>query len=169
MARLQIEIGDKLHRVVYIDYNDDGIPHQVMTTRFVSTADEPYWRLYWWDFFANNGDKNDIRAYNSGSGGTHKEIQAPQWADGYIGKYWVADDAKFKGKPKNAKRLKNPIPVADYFGKKSINPFKVAEITHNIEYCDRCGHSSTEFCDEHKYWDENDGVGRYIDDDLCAD
>jgi hypothetical protein len=39
MARLQIEINDKLHRVVYIDY-DGGLPHQVMTTRFVPTADK---------------------------------------------------------------------------------------------------------------------------------
>ena len=168
MAKLEIQIGDEPHRVVYIDYND-GIPHQVMTTRFIPTADTPYWRLFWWDFFANNGDKKDIRAYNSGSGGTPKEIQAPQWADGYIGKYWMADDAKFRGKPKNAKRLKNPIPIADYFGKKSINPFKVAETTNSMEYCDRCGHDSTDFCDEHKYWDENDGVGRYKDDDSCAD
>ena len=56
MAKLEIQIGDELHRVVYIDYKD-GIPHQVMTTHFIPTADKPYWRLYWWDFFANNGDK----------------------------------------------------------------------------------------------------------------
>ena len=166
MKKVQIE--DELHKVVYIEYYD-GIPNQVMTARFIETALNPYWRLYSWDFFANNGDKEDIMAYNSGCGGTPKEIQAPQWADGYIGKYWMADDAKFKGKPKNAKRLKNLIPIAGYFGKKSINPFNVAKITNSMECCDRCGHYSTEFCDEHKYWDEENGVGRYIDDDSCAD
>lgn len=168
MTKLEIQIGDELHKVVYIDYKDE-IPYQVMTTMFIPTAEKPYWRLYLWDFFANNGDKKDIRAYNSGSGGTPKEIQAPQWVDGYTGKYWMADDAKFIGKPKNAKRLKNPIPIADYFGKKSINPFRVAETTNNIEYCDMCGHNSTDFCYEHKYWDEENQVERYIDEDSSAD
>jgi len=119
-------------------------------------------------FFANNGDKKDIRAYNSGSGGSHNEIQAPQWADGYIGKYWISDDAEFEGTPKNAIRLKNPIRVPDYFGKKSINPFKIAEITNSVDYCEICGNESTEFCHEHKYVDEEGNV-RYIHDDSYAE
>lgn len=167
MAKLEIQIGDKIHRVVYIDYIN-GIPHQVMTTNFISTSENPYWRLYNWDFFANNGNKNDVRAYNSGSGGTPKEIPAPQYVDGYIGKYWISDDAEFKGKPENAKRLKNPIPVADCLGQRSTNPFKIAEITDSYEYCDRCGHESSDFCYEHKY-DDIHGNARYIDDNSCAE
>lgn len=163
MPRLQIQIGKELHRVVYIDYNN-GIPHQVMTVHFIPTAKVPYWRLYWWDFFANNGDKSDLRAYNSGSGGDIHDVQAPNWVDGYIGKYWIADDAKFNSEPKNAKRLKNPKPIADYFGKKSTNPFKVAEITNSHDYCEMCGHESTEFCTVHKYEDD-EGYERYLHDD----
>lgn len=168
MAKLEIQLEDELHRVVYIDYHNNKIPHQVYTTHFVSTADKPYWRLYTWYFFANNGDDRDIRAYNSCEGGSHKEIQAPQWCDGFIGKYWLSDDAKFKGQTKNAKRLKNPLRVAGYSGNKSINPFKIAEITNSMEYCDRCEHDSTEFCTEHKYEDE-EGRARYIDDDSDAE
>lgn len=168
MAKLEIKIGDKLHRVVYIDYKD-GIPHSVITVSLIPTSEKPYWRLYYWDFFANDGDTQDIRAYNSGSGGSLKDIQAPQWADGHIGKYWVSDDVKFHSKPKNGIRLKNPIPISsDYFSKKSINPFKVAEVTSNMEYCDRCEHYSTEFCTLHKY-DDNEGNARYIDDNSYAD
>lgn len=167
MQRLEIKIGDEKHRVVYIDYND-GIPHQVNTITFISFADKPYWRLYTWDFFANNGDKTDIRAYKSGSGGSHKQIQAPKYRDGYTGKYWIASDAKFTGKTKSAKRLKNPLRIADYSGNKSINPFKVSEITDSIEWCDRCGHHSTEFCYKHKY-DDAKGHARYKDDDSAAE
>ncbi len=164
MPKLEIQIGDELHRVVYIDYSD-GIPHEVMTMHFISYADKPYWRLCWWIFFANNGDKNDIRAYKAGSGGNPKEIHAPQWADGYIGRYWISDDAKFRGEPRNAKRLKNPKIISE----KSRNPFKVAEITYSREYCEMCGHESTEFCDEHKYEDD-EGNERYIhNDEICDD
>lgn len=154
---MKIKIDNKEHRVVYIDYND-GIPHSVQTIAFIPTANKPYWRLYDWDFFANNGDKTDIRAYNSGSGGSHKQLQAPHWADGYVGKYWIAKDAKFKGKVKNGKQLKNPKSLPSYYmsdTKTSTNPFKCAEITHDIDYCEMCGHESTEWCQEHKYDDDN--------------
>lgn len=160
---MKIKIGDEEHIVVYIDYNDGDIPHQVHTITYIETADKPYWRLYDWDFFANNGYKDDLRAYNSGSGGSHKKIQAPQWADGHIGKYWLHKDAKFKGKVVNGKQLKNPILLPAYYMqniKKSRNPFKCAEISNNHEYCEMCGHESTEWCQEHKYDDKN-GDARY--------
>ena len=168
MSKLEINIGKELHRVVYIEYNDDNTPHTVLTTSFISTADKPYWMLYWWDFFPNQGDIKDIKAFNSGFGGTPNKIQAPQWADGYIGRYWIADDAKFRNKPKNAKRLKNPIPVSGYFGNKSINPFKIAEVTNAMEYCEQCEYDSTEFCYEHKY-DDKDGNVRYKNDHSLAE
>lgn len=157
---MKIKIDDELHIIVYIEYNN-GIPHQVETTTFIDTADTPYWRSHWWDFFANNGEKTDLRAYNSGSGGDYKEIQAPQWVDGHIGKYWLSESAKFKGKPKNAKRLKHPVLLESYYmfdTKKTKNPFHAAEITNCEEYCEMCGYSSTEFCHEHKYDDDAGNV-----------
>jgi hypothetical protein len=160
---MKIKIGDEQHIVVYIDYNDGDIPHQVHTIKYIEKAEKPYWRLYDWDFFANNGDKTDLRAYDSGSGGSHKAIQAPQWADGHIGKYWIHKDAKFKGKVKNGKQLKYPISLPAYYTqniKKSRNPFKCAEITNDCEYCEMCGHESTEWCQEHKYCDSK-GNERY--------
>lgn len=152
-------INNKEHRIVYIEYDHHGLPFNVKTIFYVDKATNgPYWRIVDWDFFANNGDARDMRAYNCGSGGSHKEIQAPHWAPGHIGKYWLADDAKFKGKPINGKRLKQPRRLSGYYMSKfktSINPFECAEITHNHEHCEMCGHSSTEFCDTHKYTDKN--------------
>jgi hypothetical protein len=155
-------IDNEKHKVIYIEYQD-GLPHSVVTIFFVDTAKEPYWRPEYWDFFANEGDKNDLRAYSSGSGGDDKKIQAPQYIDGYLGaRYWMAEYIEFDGEPKNIKRLKSPKLLRCY--ENSRNPFKVAEITHSCEYCDRCGHYSTEFCDEHKY-DDDEGNVRYKDDD----
>ena len=157
--KLKVIIGKEIQKVVYIDYQN-GVPHSVLTAEKNGCLD-------FWDFFANDGDKKDLKAYNSGGGGHISEIQAPQYANGYIGKYWLAADAKFKGKPKNAKRLKTPLRIFGYYGG-SINPFKVSEITHSMEYCDRCGHNSIEFCTEHKY-DDNEGNERYIDNNEIAE
>lgn len=155
---MKIQIGKDEHRVVYIDYQN-GIPHSVKTIFYVPVSvSGPYWRITDWDFFLNNGDESDLRAYECGSGGSHKKIQAPQYVDGYMGKYWLAKDAKFKGKPKNARRLKNPVKLKNHWigdFKFSKNPFKIAEITNSHEYCEVCEHSSTEFCYEHKYDDKN--------------
>lgn len=158
--KLIFKMWDKLHRIVYIEYNDN-LPHTVITFE-----ENKY--VKWWDFFPNNGDRLDLRAYNSGSGGSIKQIQAPTWADGYTGKYWLAEDAKFRNKPKNARRLKHPVKIKGYFGNKSINPFKIAEITNSYEYCDMCGHSSIEICDEHIYMDEKGNL-RYKHDDTYAE
>ena len=149
------------HIVVYIEYKD-GLPFNVKTIFYVSTAKKPYWRLVDWDFFANNGQPDDIRYYNAGSGGNHKSIQAPQWIDGYKGKYWLHSDAKLKGKVKNGLRLTNPKRLTAYYmscSKTHANPFLCAEETHSKEYCEMCGYESTEFCDEHKYMDKQ---GNYI-------
>lgn len=165
---MKFQIDDTEHRIIYIEYQD-GLPHSVITTFFVPTAKEPYWRPEYWDFFANEGDKNDLRAYNSGSGGDATKIQAPQYIDGYSGaRYWMEKDIEFDGTPKNIKQLKHPKLIEARWGDKSRNPFKVAEITNSYEYCDRCGHHSTEFCDEHKY-DDDEGNARYIDDDSYCD
>jgi hypothetical protein len=150
---MEILIDGKKHSVVYITYCDN-IPDSAIT------RDE--YGFDYWDFFAEQGDKKDIRAYNSGAGHA-SDIQAPHWVDGFLGRYWICDGYKFKGKPINGKKLKYPKKIQGC-GCNSINPFKVAEITNSCEYCERCGHYSTDFCNEHKYYDDEVNV-RYKDDD----
>ena len=160
---MKIIINDDEHIIVYIEYQD-GLPFDVKTIFYVPNAKKPYWRLVDWDFFPNNGQKDNMRYYESGGGGSHKSIQSPQWADGYTGKYWMHQEAKFKGKVKNGKRLKNPKQLPAYYLSQSathINPFLCAEGTYSKEYCEMCGHESTEFCDEHKYMDDH-GNERYL-------
>ncbi len=145
-------IDKEEHTVVYIDYNK-GLPFKVVTICFIKTSKNPYWRQYDWSFFPNNGDKTDLRAYNNGSGGNEKEIHAPQWVNGYLGEYWVSKNIKMIGKIKNGKRLKKPKSIKCYYQhnqKKSINPFKCAEITHSYEYCEECEAESTEYCEKHR-------------------
>ena len=156
---MEVEIDNQKHRVVYIEYRDN-LPFEVNTIFYVDTSKKPYWRKVGWDFFPNNGDKKCIMAYEHCSGGSHKKIQAPKFADGNNVKYWLADDAKFSGKPKNIERIDKPIRVKGYLGNTSVNPFKIAEITHSREYCEVCDQESTEFCHEHKY-DDKDGNVRY--------
>lgn len=141
------KIDNRKHEVVYIDYRDGNIPHQVYTVCL-----DKYRQLFAWDFFSNNGDKRDIRYYNSGFGGNDKEIQASNWAKKGIGKYWLAQKSCLNGKS-NGTRLKEPLRIKGYAGNTSINPFMVAEHTNCREYCEECGHESTEFCHEHKYED----------------
>lgn len=161
---MKYQIGEETHIVIYIEYQD-RIPHSVITKHFVSTAVEPYWRFEYWDVFANDGDTNDLRIYKSGSGGD--TLPAPQYIDGCKdGRYWLADGHELTGEPRNAQKLKYPFLLIGY--ENSKNPFKVAEITHSYEYCDRCGHASTEFCYEHKY-DDDEGNARYIDDNSSAE
>jgi hypothetical protein len=163
---METVIDDIKHKVIYIEYQD-GLPFRVVTIFFVGTAKEPYWRPEFWDFFANEGDANDLMAYRSGSGGSDKEIDAPQYVDEYSGaSYWMADNIQFDGIPQNIRKLKHPKLLHGY--ENSRNPFKVAEITNSYEHCDRCGYDSTEFCDEHKFFDE-EGTARYIDDNSSAE
>lgn len=161
-------IEDRTHEVVYIEYINK-IPHEVVTSCFITTAEGPYHRAFHWDFFPNNGDKNDIRAYNSGSGGNPFEIDAPQWGEGCnVAEYWISPKAIFKGIPSNGNALNKPRRLKSWYGNSSINPFKVAEIAFSSEYCEECGHESTEFCDEHKYID-NEGNARFKHDDSIAE
>jgi len=163
---MKILIGDEEHTIIYIEYQE-GIPYSVITTQFIPTAKVPNNCPHSWDFFLNEGDKNDLRAYNSGFGGDATKIPAPQYIDGCTGvTYWISDGVEFEGEPKNIKKLKHPRLLKGF--ENSRNPFKIAEITNSCEYCDRCGHHSTEFCYEHKY-DDDEGNPRYIDDDSYAD
>ncbi|MGE5317666.1 MAG: hypothetical protein ACM3ME_06695 [Chloroflexota bacterium] len=161
---MKYQLEDEEHEVIYIEYQDN-IPHAMVTRHFINRAQNPYWSFEFWDVFANNGDNTDLYLYNSGSGsGT---ITAPQYVEDYKGgSYWIAEDVEFDGEPKNATKLEDPILLNGY--ESSTNPFEIAEITNSYEYCDRCGHASTEFCYEHKYEDE-EGIARYIDDNSSAE
>lgn len=163
---MKIRIADKVHNVLSIEYNG-SIPHSVTTEYYVATANEPYWRRVFWDFFANNGENRDICAYASGSGGYTGGIDAPHWADGDAGEIWLADTVKLVGKIINGTQLKKPKRIRGWF-KSSINPFKVADIVSSYSYCERCGYDSTDFCFKHKY-DDSDGTARYIDDNSMAE
>ncbi len=158
---MQVTINNKPHEIIYVDYQK-GIPHSVVTKFYVPNAvNGAYWRPVWWDFFAENGDLTDVRFYESGSGGNAQELNAPQWIDGYTGKYWESDDVTFKGEVKNGKRLKKLKRFGSTWGKSS-NPFEHTEQVSSYEYCERCGNCVTQ-CDEHIYVDDN-GDKRYIDD-----
>ena len=159
-------IDNKKHKVIYIEYQD-GLPFSVVTKYLVDTDDKPYWCHVEWDIFKNNDDETDLRAYESGWGNVATRIAAPQYIDGYTGAtYWMDEGIEFEGTPRNIKRLKRPILLKGF--ENSRNPFKIAEITNNCEYCDRCGCFSNEFCYEHKY-DDDEGNVRYIDDDTFAE
>ena len=161
--------GEK-HKVVYIEYSDKGFPDNVITLQFIAEAKTPYWRPTHWDFFLNNDREDDLKAYESGSGGSSDKIPAPQWVDGYLGKYWMDSRMSFEGEPKNGKRLKQPLSLKlpKWSDKKTTkNPFLIAEITFSEEYCERCGCYSVDFCDEHKYCDD-EWNERYKDDDSCC-
>ncbi len=163
-----IVIHDKdEHHVVYIEYKK-GLPFSVQTIEWIATAKKPYWRLTWWDFFPNNGDRNDLRAYEAGSGGDHKSIPAPRWINGYTGEYWIRSDIRLKGKPKNAKQLTEPKRIYGWCNKSSINPFKIAEITYSRDHCEECGHESADICWDHKY-EDGEGNLRYIDNNAMAE
>lgn len=160
---MKITINKEVHTVVYIEYKD-GLPFNVKTIFYVPTAKTPFWRLVDWDFFPNNGDCDDMRYFESGSGGTCKDIPAPKWVDGYIGKFWLGSGIKLKGRVKNGLKLASPKRLQAYYNnnfKTSINPFLCAEETHSREHCEMCGHESTEFCDKHKYMDD-DGNDRWL-------
>lgn len=147
-------INNKEHEIIYIEYSDKNRVHSAIT--------EYKHRLTNWDFFDNNGDKTDIRFYNSGCGGDKKKIQAPNWCEGFKGKYWLSKYAKLKGKS-NGVQLEKPFTLKGYKCS-SINPFKIGEETGSREYCEECGYESTEFCDEHKY-EDNEGNTHYKNND----
>lgn len=161
---MKIAIEDKLHKVVYIEYQK-GLPHAVVTQYYVPNAvGGPYWRNDFWDFFPNAGDRTEICACHAGNGGNQP---APQWADGYIGEFWIDKDFKLEGEPKNYKILAKPKRIKSYMGS-SINPFKIAEITHSSEYCEECGKTSRDICWEHVYEDEDDDYTlKYKSDNSC--
>ena len=156
MRKLTVEIGKKIHEIVYIEYQNN-IPFEAITTNFVPTAKEPYWCCYHWSFFLEKGDKLDLRAYNYGFGGNIQDIEASQWADGYTGIFWLRNDLSLKGNLKNGKRIENPLRIKGYT-KSSINPFKIAEIAYCKNYCSVCNEYSEDYCWEHIYEDKDSNL-----------
>lgn len=148
-------INGEDHRVIYIEYKK-GIPFDVKTLRFIESAKVPYWRLYHFDLFANGGDRDDLYAYEAGSGGDDNSIDAPKWADGYTGEFWLDKEFSLNGDVKNGVRLEKPKRIRTTDSGSSINPFKVAPLTDSKHYCEDCGKESLDICFEHIYEDEND-------------
>lgn len=148
-------ISNKKHETIYIEYNGK-YPHQVYT------IDEDG-HSYSWDFFLNNGDKSDLRFYNSGSGYRKKDkIPAPNWVKGHEQNLWLSEGTKLKGKT-NGKVLQKPLRINGGYNT-SIDPFKVSWETNCSEYCEECGCNSTEFCYKHKY-EDSEGNERWIHND----
>lgn len=140
--------------VVYIEYHN-GIPHSV------TCSNNDYCRHY--DFEKDPNDEDGLMYYNSGGGGSIKELQAPQYIDDYNGaSYWMHESASFKGVPVNIKKLDTPIELF----KGIINPFD-EDISHEVfgmDYCKFCDKWYDEnSCDEHHVWDVETGELKYFD------
>ena len=149
--------GD-LHYVIYVEYIDK-IPHSVNTVVYIPNATGgPYWRLHWWNFECADNDENDLIAYNSGSGGCEKDINAPNFVKSKsIKEVWLAKGINFRSEGKNFNLIEDLIELKNEFTQ-SKNPFDIAEILPVIEYCPKCKCYSREFCDEHLYFDDNGDV-----------
>ncbi len=154
------------HYVIYVEYQE-GIPHDVRTVEYIPNATNgPYWCLTSWDFFAEKGCVENIKAYESGGGGNENSIYAPNFIDGYLGEYWLAEGVNLIGSPKNAKRL-DSLKIIESYISKSTNPFDVAEIAYDQQWCPKCNSYSEEFCNEHLYYDNNDII-RYKGNHKCV-
>lgn len=117
---------DVEHKLLYVGYRGN-IPHEVVTVFYVPEADEPYWRKVYWDFFPNGGDTNDIRYFESGSGGSLEEgIDAYKFTEPV--EVWVSPEVTIKGEFVNAVFLPKP----------KSNPFEEAEETPSYVYCKEC-------------------------------
>jgi len=167
MRLIKTRIKNQEHEVIYIEYQD-AVPHSVVTKSYISNAKKPYWRTTQWDVFANDGDSENLMIYESGSGGEPTDISTPHYIESYKGaSYWMGLGASFNSIPSNIIKLARPFNLGKN-GDTIFNPFDICERTYSSEYCELCGHHSTEFCFEHKYDDEN-GDPRYIHNNEYAD
>lgn len=114
------------HKLLYVEYRGD-IPFAAITAFYVSEADKPYWRKVYWDIFPNGGDTNDMRYYESGSGGSLEEgIDAYGFTESV--EVWVSPEITIKDKFVNAVFLLKP----------KGNPFEDAQETPSYIYCEKC-------------------------------
>lgn len=151
--------------VIYIEYID-GLPHSVQTMFFVETATKPYWRVCTFDFETDCKECELFMFYNSGSGGSPKELQAPHFIDGANASYWMHSKAKFKGKTKaiNAVRLDKLI---EFNG--NPNPFENGREIYGQDYCKFCEKWYDEdACPEHHVINDN-GELEYMDGSKASD
>lgn len=148
--------------IVYIEYCD-GIPHSV------TTADpNSDFGIDHFDFDFIGEDRTNIMWYNSGGGGSKKQLQAPHFVDRRGKRYWMAEGAKFQGRTqaKNCKRIDRPLSIRGW-RKRSINPFKVAnETSYGFEWCKVCKQHSAdgEGCPDHQKWSQDEGCLVYLHD-----
>ena len=151
---------NKTHYVIYVEYINKR-PHLVNSVSYIPNAvNGAYWRLYHWDFKLNDNDSKDLIAYNSGSGGCEKDIVAPNFIKNKnVAEIWISDGIELQGKGANFTLINELIELENYF-EKSKNPFEIAEIVDNIEYCPKCKSYSRDFCDQHLYY-HDDGTVRY--------
>lgn len=120
------EWKDVEHELLYVEYRGD-IPFAAITAYYVSEADKPYWRKVYWDIFPNGGDTNDMKYFESGSGGSLEEgINAHVFTKPV--EVWVSPGVAIKGKFVNAVFLPKP----------KGNPFEDAEETPSCIYCEKC-------------------------------
>lgn len=152
---MKTKINGVNHKIVYIEYQDN-IPFAIVTIRYVKKAvNGAYWRHVQWDVFAESGNKNDLRLYESGCGGSSNKIYAPKYIENSTASYWMDESFSFEGEPKNITKLNEPLLIKTDYGRNSNNPFTNGEITFSNEYCEKCEHHSTDFCYKHKYTDDN--------------
>ena len=117
---------DVEHKLLYVEYRG-GIPHEVVTAFFVPEAKKPYWRKVYWDFFPNGGETDDIRYFESGSGGSLEDgIDAYKFTEAI--EIWISPEVSIKGEFVNAVFLPEP----------KRNPFKDAQETPSYVYCKKC-------------------------------
>ena len=62
-----------------------------------------------------------------------------------VAEIWIADGIELQGKGANFTLINELIELENYF-EKSKNPFEIAEIVDNIEYCPKCKSYSRDFC-----------------------
>ena len=162
MSNKEIIIKEEKHKLLYVEYDGD-LPQSAVTATFVETANKPYWRLYYWDVFANGGDKNDMKFFNSTHGGSIEDgIDAPLFVNPT--EVWISNELKLNGKSKNMILIK----------KTKGNPFKNASESESYRYCKECNcHYDddgymVEMC-EHIYYCNDDDCWKYYHNDEEVD
>ena len=145
----------KGEEIVYIEYQN-GKPFSVETGIFGK------WSLETYDFEPDGYNEDSFMHYNSGSGGSVDEIQAPTYVEGSEDTccFWLHPRAKLKGEPKNIKQIAEPLVVNG-----SANPFDNSREVYDIIFCKHCDKYLDEDWCEHLYTDEA-GYIHYTDGEL---
>lgn len=144
------------NEIIYIEYQN-GTPHSVVCSA------NGYCRYF--DFEKSCYNDEQLMYYQSGGGGSIKDLQAPQYIDSCEGaSYWMHDSASFsnKSQPKNITHLKEPLILQNNI----TNPFD-EELSHEVSGMDFCKFCNKYYdensCDEHHVWDEEENQIKYFD------